>query len=88
MMSFGRQFDFHDIIYHVKPCNVDNRRCYTLILQLSDLQNICKNTCFSPNKSFGMSKALEDGGIVIDSEGFVLNGSLSYFSSFCVLESK
>ena len=24
--SFGRQFDFHDIIYHKRNCNVDNRR--------------------------------------------------------------
>ena len=26
MMSFGRQFDFHDVIYYIQPCNVDNRR--------------------------------------------------------------
>ena len=25
--SFGRQFDFHDVIYHKRHCNVDNRRC-------------------------------------------------------------
>ena len=24
--SFGRQFDFHDVIYHKRHCNVDNRR--------------------------------------------------------------
>ena len=24
--SFGHQFDFHDVIGHVQPCNVDNRR--------------------------------------------------------------
>ena len=26
MTSFGRQFDFHDVIYHIQSCNVDNRR--------------------------------------------------------------
>ena len=26
MSLFGRQFDFHDVIYHVQPCNVDNRQ--------------------------------------------------------------
>ena len=25
MTSFGRQFDFHDVIYHIRHCNVDNR---------------------------------------------------------------
>ena len=24
--SFGRQVDFHDVIYHIQPRNVDNRR--------------------------------------------------------------
>ena len=26
MTSFVRQFDFHDVIYHIQPCNVENRR--------------------------------------------------------------
>ena len=26
MTSFGRQFKFHDVIYHKPHCNVDNRR--------------------------------------------------------------
>ena len=26
MSSFGRQFDYHDAIYQVQPCYVDNRR--------------------------------------------------------------
>ena len=25
LMSFGCQFDFHDVICHVQPCNVDKR---------------------------------------------------------------
>ena len=25
--SFGRQFDLHDVIYHIWHCNVDKRRC-------------------------------------------------------------
>ena len=26
MTSFGPHFDFHDIIYRIQPCNVDDRR--------------------------------------------------------------
>ena len=26
MTSFGRQFDFYDVIYHIRPCKVDNRQ--------------------------------------------------------------
>ena len=25
MTAIGRQFDFHDVIYNIQPCNVDNR---------------------------------------------------------------
>ena len=25
--SFGSHFEFHDVIYHIPHCNVDNRRC-------------------------------------------------------------
>ena len=46
MSSFGRQFDFHDIIYHVQPCVMP-------FLQLMDVQNVCKNMHFSQNKSYG-----------------------------------
>ena len=24
--SFGRQFDFYDVTYHIRHCNVDNSR--------------------------------------------------------------
>ena len=27
VMSFSRQFDFHDVIYHIGHCNVDKRGC-------------------------------------------------------------
>ena len=27
VMSFGNQFDFHDVIYHIEPCNIDNTQC-------------------------------------------------------------
>ena len=27
MTSFGSQFDFNDVTYHIGHCNVDNRRC-------------------------------------------------------------
>ena len=50
MTSFVRQFDFHDIIYHIQHCNFDNRR--QNVLQLMDVQNERKNVRCSPNKSY------------------------------------
>ena len=71
MTSFGRQFDFHDVIYHIRYCNVDSRRIM-LFLQLLEVQNVRKNMSFSLNKSHGkFYKSVQDGGIVIDYEGFV-----------------
>ena len=32
MTSFGRQFNFHDVIYHMWHCNVDNRRRYVVFI--------------------------------------------------------
>ena len=109
--SFSRQFDFHDVIYHIRHCNVDNRRqahrdCFNLNnrlnaflnlkeiwthlydiwthLQLLDVQTVRKNMRFSLNKSCGKFwQSVQDGGIVIDYEGFVHISNL-----FCVLESK
>ena len=26
LTSFGHQFDFHDVIYLIQPCNVDNKQ--------------------------------------------------------------
>ena len=52
MSSFGRQFDFHDVTYHMRPCHVDNDGV-TSSLQLLDFQNVCKDTSFSPNNSYG-----------------------------------
>ena len=42
---FGRQFDFHDVIYHNRRRNVN----FTTI----GVQNVRKNTSFSLNKSCG-----------------------------------
>ena len=73
MTSFGRRFDLHDVIYHIPPCNFDNRQG-NFILQQLDVQNVLKNTLFSPNKSywkFYQYQSVQDGGIVIDSEDFV-----------------
>ena len=50
--SFGRQFDFHDVIYHKRHCNVDNRR-RNVVLQLLDVQIIRKNMRFSLNNGCG-----------------------------------
>ena len=59
MTSFGRQFDFNDVIYHKRHCNVDNRRRNVdnrrrnVVLQLLDVQNIRKNMRFSLKKGCG-----------------------------------
>ena len=48
--SFGRQFDFHDVIYHIVMLAIDG---ITSFLQLLDAQNVCNNSCFSLNKNCG-----------------------------------
>ena len=30
--SFGRQFKFHDVIYHIRHCDVDNRQCNVVFI--------------------------------------------------------
>ena len=52
MTSFGRQFEFHDVIYHIPHSNAEVDGV-TSFLQLLDFQNVCKNTHFSLNKSCG-----------------------------------
>ena len=52
MMPFGRQFDFHNVIYHIEPCNVGNRRP-DVVFTNNVIQNVLKNMRFSPNKSRG-----------------------------------
>ena len=39
--SFSCQFDFHDVIYHIWHCNIDNRR-HNVLLKPLDIQNIRK----------------------------------------------
>ena len=52
MASFGRQLDFHDVIFTngIVTLAVDG---ITSFLQLLDVQNIRNNTRFSLNKSCG-----------------------------------
>ena len=52
MTSFGRQFDFHDIIftYGIVTLTIDG---LTSFLQLLNIQNIRKNTRFSLNTIAG-----------------------------------
>ena len=52
MTSFGRQFDFSDVIYHKRHRNVDIDGV-TSFLQLLDVQNIRKNMRVSLNKGCG-----------------------------------
>ena len=50
--SFGRQFDFHDVIYHISlvTLTIDDM---TSLKQLMGVQNVRKNSRFSPNKGYG-----------------------------------
>ena len=41
MTLFGRNFDFHGVIYDVQPCNVDNR-WRNVILLILDFSNVRK----------------------------------------------
>ena len=57
------------ITYGIVMLTVDG---VMLFLQLLEVQNIHKNMSFSLNKSRGkFYKSVQDGGIVIDYEGFV-----------------
>ena len=80
MTSFGQQFDFHDAIHHIQPCNFDNRGS-NVFLQLMDVQKVRKTYVrFSPKKTYWkFSHSVQDGGIVI---------SWYFFYSFYALESK
>ena len=68
MTSCSRQFDFHGVIYHDKPCNVDNRRPNvrsnrTLYVKIG----VSVQTRVTGNSNH----PVQGGGIIIDSEGFV-----------------
>ena len=67
------------IMYSLTILTID---VVTSFLQLMDVQNIRKNMCFSPNKSYKKYHTVQDGKIVIDSEGFV--HVLNRFVSMCV----
>ena len=51
VMSFGRQFDFmiSSITYRLATLTKDGPM---LLLQLTDIQNVRKNMCLNPNKSY------------------------------------
>ena len=70
MTSLGCQFDFHEVIYHIQHCNVDNRWC-NIVFKLLDFPNVREIMGFSLNKSCGkFLQSVQDGRIVIDYEGF------------------
>ena len=50
--SFGRQFDFHDVIYHIQPCNIDNRWHNIVFTTNGRYKTYIKTTCFSQHKSY------------------------------------
>ena len=39
MTSFGSQFDFNDVTYHIGHCNIDTRRCNVVFTTLYN-QNV------------------------------------------------
>ena len=78
---FGRQFDFYDVIDHVKPCNFALDAVMSN-LHLMNVQNLSK-TCFSPNNIYWKFKcSVEDGGIFKDWRNH------SYFQSLVCRERK
>ena len=55
--------------YGIEMLTIDG---VTSVLPILDVQNERKNTHFSPNESWGKFwQSVQDGGIVIDYEGFV-----------------
>ena len=53
MMSFRCQFDIHEVTYHIYSRVMFTIDSITSFLQINDVQNVRKNTDFSPNKSNG-----------------------------------
>ena len=53
MTAFRRQFDFHDVIYHILHYYVLTIDSVMSFLQLLDVQNVLTDTRFSLNKSCG-----------------------------------
>ena len=39
--SIGRMFDFHDVIYHIQLCNVDNRYAFQSKQELWEILTLC-----------------------------------------------
>ena len=44
--SFGSQFDFNDVTYHIEYCNVDTRRCNVVFT------TIVRSKCVSAHDGF------------------------------------
>ena len=55
--SFSRQIDFHDVIYHIRHCNVDNRR-RNVVFTTTGRSKRTLNTHFSLSKSCRNSYSL------------------------------
>ena len=71
MTSFGRQFDFHDVIYHIQPCDIDNT-LDNIVFTTNEHSNFMKKYMFQSKEELReILTEMADGGIVIDSEGFV-----------------
>ena len=57
------------ITYGIVTLTIDSISSFS---QLLDIQYVRKNTCFSLNKSCGkFCQSVQDGGMVIEYEGFV-----------------
>ena len=72
--SFGRLFDFQDVIYHVHSCTLENRRSY-FVLTTNGRSNAREIRVSTQTRVTGNPNALfrvGGGGIVIYPEGCVL----------------
>ena len=69
--SFGRQFDFHDVIYHIWHCNIDNRRCNVVFYNNMAFKMYEKHVFQSKQELREILTVCLRWRIVIDFEGFV-----------------
>ena len=66
MMSFCRQFGFHDVIYHIQPSNVDYRRRNVVFTSNGLFKTYVKIPISVQTRVAGNSNTVQDGRIMID----------------------
>ena len=64
-------FYFNEVIYYIHPCIIDNRWC-NIVFTTNGSSKHTYNKHFSLNKSYReFERSIQDGRVVIDSEGLV-----------------